>query len=104
MRAAASAASHPAWPAPITMTLKSCSLSIYLIIITFMNMPVFEHSVSSLRALIQNEEMSLSKVASLLKYDPGLYFSLLNYINAVSTRGETTSITQAVSLIGAEGL
>ena len=69
-----------------------------------MNMPVFEHSVSSLRALIQNEDEPLSKVADLLKYDPGMYFSLLKYINVASKRGDITSISQAVSLIGAEGI
>src|SRR5208283_4702255 len=69
-----------------------------------MNMPVFEHSVSSLRALIQNEDEPLRKVADLLKYDPGLYFSLLQYINAATKRGDITSISQAVSLIGAEGV
>jgi len=69
-----------------------------------MNMPVFEHSVSSLRALIQNENQPLRKVSDLLKYDPGLYFSLLKYINASSKRGDITSISQAVSLIGAEGI
>ena len=67
-------------------------------------MPVFEHSVSSLRALIQDEDQPLSKVSDLLKYDPGLYFALLKYINAASNRGDITSISQAVSLIGAEGI
>ncbi|MGO9016043.1 MAG: sigma 54-interacting transcriptional regulator [Dissulfurispiraceae bacterium] len=69
-----------------------------------MNMPVFEQSVSSLRALIQDEDQPLSKVSDLLKYDPGLYFALLKYINASSKRGDITSISQAVSLIGAEGI
>ncbi len=67
-------------------------------------MPVFEHSVSSLRALIQNANEPLRKVSNLLKYDPGLYFSLLKHINASSKRGDITSISQAVSLIGAEGI
>src|SRR5208337_1555090 len=69
-----------------------------------MNMPVFEHSVSSLRAIVQNENEPLRKVSDLLKYDPGLYFALLKYINASSKRGDITSIAQAVSLIGAEGI
>jgi transcriptional regulator with AAA-type ATPase domain len=69
-----------------------------------MNMPVFEHSVSSLRALIQNEDEPLRKVSNMLKYDPGMYFSLLKHINASSKRGDITSISQAVSLIGAKGV
>ena len=69
-----------------------------------MNMPVFEHSISSLRALIQNEDAPLHKVSDLLKYDPGLYFSLLKHINVSSKQGDITSISRAVSLIGAEGI
>jgi len=69
-----------------------------------MNMPVFKHSVSSLGAIVQNENEPLHKVSNLLKYDPGLYFSLLQYINGPVTKGDITSISQAVSLIGAEGV
>ncbi|HKN18744.1 MAG TPA: sigma 54-interacting transcriptional regulator [Dissulfurispiraceae bacterium] len=67
-------------------------------------MPVFEHSVSSLSDIVQNENEPLQKVSNLLKYDPGLYFSLLQYINGSVTKGDITSISQAVSLIGAEGV
>ncbi len=69
-----------------------------------MNIPVFEHVVASLRALVQNEAEPLQKASDLLKYDPGLYFSLLKHINASGKRGDVTSISQAISLIGAEGV
>lgn len=69
-----------------------------------MNLPVFEHTIASLSLLVQNEEESLQKVSDQLKYDPGLYFSLLKYINSSGKRTEITSISQAISLIGAQGL
>ncbi|MBF0560202.1 MAG: sigma 54-interacting transcriptional regulator [Nitrospirae bacterium] len=75
-----------------------------LIIIALMNLPVFEHTVSSLREYIRDESESLQRVSELLKYDPGLYFSLLNYINSSTKRGDVTSISQAISLVGAQGL
>jgi len=69
-----------------------------------MSIPVFEHTVISLRSIIENENEPLQKVSRLIKYDPGLYFSLLQNVNALTTRAEITSISQAISLIGAEGL
>lgn len=69
-----------------------------------MNMPVFEHTVASLREFIRDENESLQKVSELIKYDPGLYFSLLKHINSSGKRSEVTSISQAISLIGAQGL
>lgn len=69
-----------------------------------MSIPVFEHTVCSLRSIIENENEPLQKVSRLIKYDPGLYFSLLQNVNAITTRAEITSISQAISLIGAEGL
>ncbi len=69
-----------------------------------MNVPVFEHTICSLRAIINNEEEPLQKISGLIKYDPGLYFSLLQNVNSISTRSEITSIYQATSLIGAEGV
>jgi len=68
-----------------------------------MNLPVFEHTVSALRAIIQNENEPLQKVSDLLKYDPGLYFALIKHINLTTKRGDVTSISQAISLIGSEG-
>jgi transcriptional regulator of acetoin/glycerol metabolism len=53
---------------------------------------------------VNNEKEPLQKVSRLIKYDPGLYFSLLHNTNKIVTRGEITSISQAISLIGAEGL
>jgi transcriptional regulator with AAA-type ATPase domain len=69
-----------------------------------MNTPVFEHTICSLHAVINNEEEPLQKISDLIKYDPGLYFSLLQNVNSISTRSEITSIYQAASLIGAEGI
>ncbi len=69
-----------------------------------MSIPVFEHTVISLHSIIENENEPLQKVSRLIKYDPGLYFSLLQNVNALTTRAEITSISQAISLIGAEGL
>jgi transcriptional regulator with AAA-type ATPase domain len=69
-----------------------------------MSIPVFEHTVISLRSIIENANEPLQKVSRLIKYDPGLYFSLLQNVNALTTRAEITSISQAISLIGAEGL
>ncbi len=68
-----------------------------------MNMPVFEHTVSSLNVLVQNNEVPLQKISQLLKYDPGLYFSLLKHINVSGRRNDITSISQAITLIGAQG-
>lgn len=69
-----------------------------------MNMPVFEHTVSSLSALVKDEDEPLQKISRLLKYDPGLYFSLLKRINVTDRRTDITSISQAISLIGAQGI
>ncbi len=68
-----------------------------------MSVPVFEHTVSAIRSHILNEEEPLQKISHLIKYDPGLYFSLLKYINSSPRRNDTTSVSQAISLIGAEG-
>lgn len=68
-----------------------------------MNLPVFEHTVSVLRAIIQNENEPLQKVSDLLKYDPGLYFALIKHINSATKRRDVTSISQAIALIGSEG-
>ena len=67
-------------------------------------MPVFEHTVASLRELIRNENESLQRVLELIRYDPGLYFSLLTDVNSSAKRGEVTSLSQAISLIGAHRL
>lgn len=69
-----------------------------------MNIPVFEHTINSLYSIVNNEKEPLQKVSRLIKYDPGLYFSLLQNVNKIITRGEITSISQAVSLLGAEGI
>ncbi len=69
-----------------------------------MNLPVFEHTITSLHSIVNNEKEPLQKVSRLIKYDPGLYFSLLQNVNSVATRAEITSISQAISLIGAEGV
>lgn len=73
-----------------------------------MNAPVFEHTICSLHAIINNEEEPLQKISDLIKYDPGLYFSLLQNVNSISAKigknSEITSIYQAASLIGAEGI
>lgn len=68
-----------------------------------MSVPVFEHTLVSIRALIHDENEPLQKISHLIKYDPGLYFSLLKYINSLGKRNDVTSVTQAISLIGAEG-
>ncbi|HCZ11222.1 MAG TPA: hypothetical protein DHV16_02960 [Nitrospiraceae bacterium] len=69
-----------------------------------MNMPVFEHTICSLHSLVNNEAEPLQKISHLIKYDPGLYFSLLQDINSSTKRGEITSISQAISLVGAAGI
>lgn len=68
-----------------------------------MNAPVFEHTVVALRSVINNEKQPLQNISSLLKYDPGLYASLLQHINSSGKRQDITSLAQAVTLIGAEG-
>lgn len=67
-------------------------------------MPVFEHTICSLHSIVNNEAEPLQKISHLIRYDPGLYFSLLQDINVSSKRGEITSISQAISLIGAAGI
>lgn len=69
-----------------------------------MNMPVFEHIVRSLHALINDEKESLSRISGLIKYDPGLYFSLLQNICMLSKNSEVSTISKAVSLLGAQSL
>ncbi|MCC6346291.1 MAG: sigma 54-interacting transcriptional regulator [Nitrospirales bacterium] len=67
-----------------------------------MNIPVFEHTVAPLRSRIRNESESLQNVAHLIKYDPGLYSSLLQFINGPAGRSEVSTVSQAISLLGAE--
>ena len=67
-------------------------------------MPVFEHTICSLHSIVNNAAEPLQKISHLIKYDPGLYFSLLRDINSSSKRGEITSISQTISLIGAAGI
>lgn len=60
--------------------------------------------MSSLRAIVCDEKKPLQKVSNLIKYDPGLYFSLLHEINMPDKKTETASISQAITLIGAQGV
>ncbi|MCE5312483.1 MAG: sigma 54-interacting transcriptional regulator [Nitrospiraceae bacterium] len=69
-----------------------------------MNYPVFEHVITGLRSLIDNENEPLSKIADLLKYDPGIYFSLLQKNSASEKTRDITSINQIANLIGAGGI
>ncbi len=69
-----------------------------------MSVPVFEHTLTSIRSLIHDENEPLQRISHLIKYDPGLYFSLLRYINSLGKRNDITSVSQAISLIGAEGV
>ncbi|MFO0753648.1 MAG: sigma 54-interacting transcriptional regulator [Thermodesulfovibrionales bacterium] len=67
-----------------------------------MNIPVFEHTIAPLRTCIRDEAASLQNVAHLIKYDPGLFFSLLRFINGPAGRSEVSTVSQAISLLGAE--
>ncbi|MBN2655233.1 MAG: sigma 54-interacting transcriptional regulator [Nitrospirae bacterium] len=69
-----------------------------------MNYPVFEHVISGLRSLIQNESEPLGKIAEMLKYDPGIYFSLLQKNSASEKAREIISMIQIANLIGAGGI
>lgn len=67
-----------------------------------MNIPVFKHTIASLRAVIGNDNEPLQNVSRLIKYDPGLYFSLIQFINASGMKTDVSTASQAVSLMGAE--
>lgn len=69
-----------------------------------MLIPVFEHTIGSLRAIVNNENEPLQKVSQLLKYDPGLYFTLIKNLYLPDRKTEITSISQAISLIGTNGV
>ena len=69
-----------------------------------MIVPVFEHTVSSLHSIITNENEPLQKVSRLLRYDPGLFFSLMHSVSNTTQKKDITSISQAISLIGADGV
>ena len=69
-----------------------------------MLIPVFEHTISSLHSIIDNENEPLQKVSRLLRYDPGLFFSLIQNVSQSTKKNDITSISQPVSLIGADGV
>jgi hypothetical protein len=69
-----------------------------------MNLPVFAHTLRSLHALINNEQEPLKSVSDLIKYDPGLAFSLLEVVGSSGRRKEITTVTQAISLLGSENV
>jgi hypothetical protein len=69
-----------------------------------MKLPVFTHTISAMNAVVNNEREPLQKISELIKYDPGLYFSLIQKVNSMTKRMEVAAITQAISLIGSEGL
>lgn len=68
-----------------------------------MNIPVFEHTLASIRSLIHNEDEPLQRISKMIKCDPGLFFSFLKFINSSGKRDDVTTLSQAISLIGAEG-
>lgn len=69
-----------------------------------MNYPVFEHVIAGLRSLIQDENQPLAKIAEMIKYDPGIYFSLLQKNAASEKTKDITSILQIANIIGANGI
>jgi HD-like signal output (HDOD) protein len=65
-----------------------------------MKVPVFKHTVKKITATLQDEKESLQKIASLIKYDPGLYYSFICKLSSSGFKGEVTTISQAASLMG----
>ena len=69
-----------------------------------MKVPVFTHTVEKIIATLQDEKEPLQTIASLVKYDPGLYFYFLQKLASSAFKGEVTTISQVVSLIGSNAI
>ncbi len=66
--------------------------------------PVFQHTIALLRAFVASDSVSVKKIADLIRYDPGLYFSTLSALNISERGGEVTTISQAIAMIGTDML
>ncbi|HSW62659.1 MAG TPA: sigma 54-interacting transcriptional regulator [Dissulfurispiraceae bacterium] len=66
--------------------------------------PVFQHTIALLRAFVESENVPIQRISELIRYDPGLYFSTLSALNLSGRRGEVSTLTQAISMIGTDML
>jgi hypothetical protein len=69
-----------------------------------MRAPVFKHTLERISATLEDEKESLQTILSLIKYDPGLYFSLL--LNCSSRHGyeDVSTMCQAGTLLGSNAI
>jgi len=66
--------------------------------------PVFKHTVGRISSALDDDKQPLQAISSLIKYDPGLFFSFL--LNCPSRHGESDVSTscQAASLMGSDAI
>jgi len=69
-----------------------------------MKVPVFKHTIEKITAALHDEKQPLQTIASLIKYDPGLYLSFMQKLAVSVFKGEVTTISQAASLIGSDAI
>ena len=69
-----------------------------------MKVPVFKHTIEKITAALHDEKEPLQTIASLIKYDPGLYFMFIQKLAFSVFKGEVTTISQAASLIGSNAI
>ncbi len=69
-----------------------------------MKVPVFKHTIGLISSALQDEKLSLQTIASLVKYDPGLFYSFLDRLAASSAKSEVTTVSQSVSLLGSNAI
>jgi transcriptional regulator with AAA-type ATPase domain len=65
-----------------------------------MSAPVFKHVVERISEALEDEKAGLGSILSLLKYDPGLFFSLLRNCSSRHGYEDVTTISQAGQLLG----
>ncbi len=69
-----------------------------------MKVPAFKHTIMRISAALEDESQHLQAISSLVKYDPGLFLSLL--LNCPATHGDSNVTTgcQAASLMGSNAI
>lgn len=69
-----------------------------------MKVPAFKHTIKRISEALEDETQHLQAISSLIKYDPGLFFSFL--LNCPSKHGDSnvTTSCQAASLMGSNAI
>jgi hypothetical protein len=65
-----------------------------------MKVPAFKHTADRILALLEDESQPLQAISRHIRYDPGMFFSILMECSSKQSPSGVTTISQAASLLG----